>query len=169
MPLCWQQSAVHWERDQRHMVARAKKVPDREEREALHLISYTEGKWPVFCFPLNLSYMFPCGLPQAYCWALWSDCWETESSFTTLLQVIAIHSDFLSMLENELRGTWPPLPLECCERDKNKIKHLIPVHSHCCNHNEFTAVFLPHNPLKDRHSQEALKHVAEVVVSWHMT
>ncbi len=169
MPLCWQQSAVHWEGDQRRMVARAKKVPDREEREAPHLISYTEGKWPVSGFPLNLPYMLPCGLPQGYCWALWSDCWETESSFTTLLQVIAIHSDFLSMLENELRGTRPPLPLECCKRDTNKIKRLIPGHSHCCNHNEFTAVSLPHNPLKDRHSQEALEHVGEVVVSWHMT
>jgi len=171
MPLFWQRSVLHWEGDQRCLVARAKKVPDSEEREAPCLISYTEGKWPAFAFPLNLPYIFAWGLPQGYCWALCPDCWETENSFTTLLQVITIHSDFLSCLLNA--GEWTlRLPASAStrvlwkrlEQDQKSEPRSFPLWPQWI----YSCLFTTQSFEGQVYSQEALEHVGEVVVSWHM-
>lgn len=68
------------------------------------------------------------------------------------------------MLENELSGTRPPVPLDAA----GEIKRQVFSHSHCCNHNEFTALSLPEHLLKGK-LKSLLDMWAEVVVLRHST
>lgn len=93
------------ERDQKRLVAGAKKVPDSEQREALRLISDTERKWPAFGLPLNPPYMTLWGLPEGYCCSLCPDHWETESFSLSLMSSECWKMNFHSNAVRELKNS----------------------------------------------------------------